>query len=117
MAPHSDNFNFLLTCHVGLRVPKEGCYFTMVGGQMEQDHGPRLSTPASRSDWHPGKLIVADTSFVHSTTNASPEDRFVLAFAVWHPGLTPLERDTVMEMHTAMRNFEDELTGVIEAIL
>ena len=59
--PHSDGRNFILTSHLGLKVP-EGCWID-VGGE--------------RKSWEEGKLTTLDTSFEHSTGNPSNSDRHV----------------------------------------
>lgn len=57
--------------------------------------------------WHPGKLLVADTSFVHRTLNESPtEDRYVLHFSIWHPDLTTEEQQGIVDMHEVLQEFE-----------
>lgn len=87
LAPHSDNMNFLLTCHVGLVVP-DGCIFT----NHDQEY-----------KWQQGELAIADTSFVHSTRNDSSEKRYVLSFCVWHPDLTLEERQGILRIHDALQ--------------
>ena len=62
VAPHSDGRNFILTTHLGLKVP-EDCWIKV--GEEEQT-------------WQVGKLTTLDTSFTHSTGNNSDEDRHVL---------------------------------------
>ena len=97
LAPHSDNMNFVWTCHLGLRVPREGCQFCM-----HTDRNDPTAVTMHKS-WQPGELLVADTSFVHSTRNPSVhDDRFVLAFCVWHPQLSPEERCYIREMHQSL---------------
>jgi aspartyl/asparaginyl beta-hydroxylase (cupin superfamily) len=59
---HSDGRNFILTSHLGLKVP-EGCWIKV--GEEE-------------SSWEVGKLTTLDTSFLHSTGNNSTDDRHVL---------------------------------------
>jgi aspartyl/asparaginyl beta-hydroxylase (cupin superfamily) len=61
VAPHSDGRNFILTSHLGLKVP-EGCWIKV--GEEERS-------------WEVGRLTTLDTSFTHSTGNDSKEDRHV----------------------------------------
>lgn len=98
LAPHSDNMNFLLTCHLGLVLPKVGkCLFQM--GNTEQQH-----------QWSRGKLVIADTSFIHSTLNESQnENRYILSFSIWHPSLSDYERSGVIRIHDAMEKLNQEL--------
>ena len=69
VAPHSDEWNFLLTAHLGIVIPKgEGCCITVAG---------------ETRPWKQDKVIVFDTSFTHSTRNDSEEDRYVLIIDFW----------------------------------
>ena len=88
---HTDNANFVLACHLGLR-GCAGAAFTVAG---ETRH------------WRRGKVLIADTSFLHSTSNDSREDRYVASCAVWHPDLTPRERSGVVALHAALRDIDD----------
>jgi len=89
LPPHSDNANFLLTGHLGLVVPDDGaCEFVMAG-------------EARR--WREGGVLLADTSFIHSTRNAVASDRFLLHFTIWHPELTVAERGGIVRLHEALR--------------
>ena len=51
-------------------------------------------------------MLVADTSFVHSTRNLADTDRYVLHFTLWHPGLTPAERSGIVRLHGVLRGLE-----------
>ena len=100
LAPHSDQMNFLLTCHLGLVLPKAGrCLFQMGTEQQRQ--------------WERGKLVIADTSFIHSTLNESEdENRYILSFDIWHPSLSDYERSGILRIHYAMQKLDHELTDV-----
>lgn len=77
VVPHSDEWNFVLTLHLGIVIPKgRGCWIR-VGDE-------------TRS-WQQDKALIFDTSFTHSTGNDSDEDRFVLIMDFWHPELTVAE--------------------------
>jgi hypothetical protein len=97
LAPHSDNMNFLLTCHLGLVLPKTGkCLFQM-GTEKQRE-------------WKRGKLVIADTSFIHSTLNESEdESRYILSFNIWHPSLSDYERSGVIRIHDATQKLDQEL--------
>jgi hypothetical protein len=99
LAPHSDQMNFLLTCHLGLVLPKAGrCLF-----QME-------TTKEQQRQWERGKLVIADTSFIHSTVNESEdENRYILSFDIWHPSLSDYERNGIIRIHDAMQKLDQEL--------
>jgi len=94
--PHSDGRNFILTSHLGLKIPKgedgEHCWIE-VGGE--------------RRGWTEGKLTTLDTSFVHSTGNPSKtEDRHVLILDFWHPELTEAERIALEFVYELRNKFE-----------
>lgn len=90
VAEHSDGRNFILTSHLGLKVP-EGCWIE-VGGE--------------RSGWSEGKLTTLDTSFVHSTGNPTTEERHVLILDFWHPELTEAERAALEFVYDLRNKFE-----------
>lgn len=75
VAPHSDGRNFILTSHLGLKVP-DGCW---------------IKVGEEQRSWEEGKLTTLDTSFEHSTGNPTDSDRHVLIIDFWHPDLTAAE--------------------------
>jgi Aspartyl/Asparaginyl beta-hydroxylase len=91
--PHSDGRNFILTTHLGLRVP-EGCWI-----QVGPDENQRRS-------WEVGKLLTLDTSFVHSTGNPTDSDRHVLIIDFWHPDLTAGEREALTFIYDLRNKFD-----------
>jgi len=78
--PHSDNVNFVLTAHLGLKVPEGKCH---------------INCGDARLDWKNGKCILMDTSYYHEARNDSDEDRYVLILRLWHPELTQEEIQAV----------------------
>lgn len=88
--PHSDGRNFILTSHLGLKIP-EGCWIKV--GKEEQS-------------WSEGKLTTLDTSFEHSTGNPTNEDRHVLIIDFWHPELTEAERAGLEFIYDLRNKFE-----------
>ncbi|WP_246448850.1 aspartyl/asparaginyl beta-hydroxylase domain-containing protein [Sphingomonas sabuli] len=74
--------NARLVCHLPLIVP-EGCWFR-VG--------------ADKRFWKEGEAMVFDDTIEHEASNPSDELRVVLIFDVWHPDLSPVERDAVAAM-------------------
>jgi aspartate beta-hydroxylase len=98
--PHSDGRNFVLTAHLGLKIPQEAdkCWMR-VGGE--------------RRSWQQGKALVLDTSFVHETRNDSPEARYVLILDFWHPELTLVERAALQYIYHARNLFD---AGQMESI-
>ena len=87
---HSDGRNFILTSHLGLKVPSD-CWIK-VGGE--------------RRGWSEGKLTTLDTSFVHSTGNPTDEERHVLILDFWHPELTEAERAALTYVYDLRNKFE-----------
>lgn len=77
--PHVGVSNARLVCHLPLIVP-EGCWFR-VG--------------AETRFWQRGEAFVFDDTIEHEAMNPSDQLRIVLIFDVWHPDLTPVEREAV----------------------
>jgi aspartyl/asparaginyl beta-hydroxylase (cupin superfamily) len=77
--PHVGVSNVRLVCHLPLIVP-EGCWFR-VGGETRH--------------WKRGEAFVFDDSIEHEALNPSDELRVVFIFDLWHPDVTPAERDAV----------------------
>jgi len=77
--PHVGISNSRLVCHLPLVVP-EGCWFR-VGDE--------------RRFWTPGEAFVFDDTIEHEAANPSGELRVVFIFDVWHPDLSPVEREAV----------------------
>jgi hypothetical protein len=72
---HSDQLNFVLTCHLGVVIPR-GCQLVV---------GEEART------WHEGEALLFDSSFLHAAMNDSHYARTVLLLDVWHPELRPAE--------------------------
>ncbi|CAM9307376.1 unnamed protein product [Discosporangium mesarthrocarpum] len=70
VSPHSDGRNFILTTHLGIRVP-DNCW---------------MRVGEEKRTWEVGKALVLDTSFEHATRNDSDTDRIVMIIDYWHPG-------------------------------
>jgi aspartate beta-hydroxylase len=77
--PHNGATNTRLTVHLPLIIPPD-CGLR-VGGETHV--------------WEPGKLVLFDDTISHEAWNFSDQLRVVLIFDVWHPMLTPLERELV----------------------
>lgn len=90
--PHSDGRNFILTAHLGLKIPK-GCWIQV--GESE-----------NKREWSEGKLTIIDTSFRHSTSNPTDEERHVLIIDFWHPELTDVERKALAFVYDTRNKFE-----------
>jgi aspartyl/asparaginyl beta-hydroxylase (cupin superfamily) len=90
--PHVGISNARLVCHMPLVVP-DGCWFR-VG--------------AETRPWKRGEAFVFDDTIEHEAANPSDELRVVLIFDVWHPDLSPVEREAVAALIST--------TGVREAL-
>ena len=90
VAPHSDGRNFILTSHLGLRVP-DGCW---------------IKSGNEERTWEEGKLTTLDTSFEHSTGNPTDGERHVLIIDFWHPDLTEAERAGLELVYDLRNKFE-----------
>jgi aspartyl/asparaginyl beta-hydroxylase (cupin superfamily) len=77
--PHVGVNNARLVCNLPLIVP-EGCWFR-VG--------------AEKRFWERGEALVFDDTIEHEAMNPSSELRVVFIFDVWHPDLSPVEREAV----------------------
>jgi aspartate beta-hydroxylase len=92
--PHSDGRNFILTSHLGIKIP-DGCW---------------IEVAKKRRSWEEQHLLTLDTSFVHSTGNPTAGDRYVLIIDFWHPELTEAERAGLEFIYDLRNKFE---TGLI----
>ena len=77
--PHNGATNARLTVHLPLIVP-DNCAFR-VGDET------RL--------WKEGELLIFDDTILHEAWNGSDRQRVVMIFDIWHPMLSPLERELV----------------------
>lgn len=75
ITPHSGGTNVLLTCHLGLIIPRDCA----------------LKVGDEARSWVPGRVTVFDDSFVHEAWNRSRDVRVVLLWDTWHPDLTAVE--------------------------
>lgn len=76
---HSDGLNFFLTCHLGLKIPR--------------DCAIRVGTETRT--WAEGETLLFNTSFLHEAWNRSDTHRIVLLVDVWHPELTGVEAEAI----------------------
>lgn len=87
--PHNGATNARLTVHLPLVIPPD-CALR-VG---DETHA-----------WEPGRLVMFDDTIRHEAWNHSDRLRVVLIFDVWHPMLTPLERELVVAMTGGLLSF------------
>jgi len=78
IAAHSDNLNYILTACLTLVAPlSQECRLRV--GCCERPH-------------EEGKVLVFDTTYIHSAQNDSAKDRYALIVRYWHPDLSSEER-------------------------
>lgn len=58
--------------------------------------------------WEPGKLVLFDDTIRHEAWNRSNQLRVVLIFDIWHPMLTPLERELVAHTIEGILDFNGQ---------
>uniref|UniRef100_A0A7S1F7Z2 Aspartyl/asparaginy/proline hydroxylase domain-containing protein n=1 Tax=Noctiluca scintillans TaxID=2966 RepID=A0A7S1F7Z2_NOCSC len=75
--PHSDNTNYILTCHLGLDL---------------QEMASSLQVGNEEVFWEEGEMFMFDHTFVHSARNFSSRHRYALVVRLWHPQLSEEER-------------------------
>lgn len=90
--PHNGATNTRLTVHLPLIVPPDSGL--RVGGETHI--------------WQPGKVVAFDDTITHEAWNFSDRLRVVLIFDVWHPMLTPLERQLVAHTVESIMTFYGE---------
>ena len=90
--PHNGATNARLTVHLPLIIPA--------------DCGLRVGEETHV--WEPGKLVIFDDTIRHEAWNRSKQLRVVLIFDIWHPMLTPLEREMVAHTIEGLMAFYGE---------
>jgi aspartyl/asparaginyl beta-hydroxylase (cupin superfamily) len=80
---HTDFTNFVLTSHLAIDIPCNG------------QNKCRLTVGDTTNEWINGKCMVFDTSLLHDAVNESDEMRYILMMRIWHPDLTPVEREAL----------------------
>ena len=87
--PHTGVSNVRLVTHVPLIIPA-GCGFR-VGNETRQ--------------WVPGHAWVFDDTIEHEAWNDSDRLRVILLFDIWHPQLTPPEREMITALTAGLNTF------------
>ena len=95
--PHSDGRNFVLTCHLGLRLPVP---------VPESGEGWWIEVCDVCKEWRENEAIVFDMSFTHCTGNGSDGERYVLIIDFWHPELSAEERAALEFVYDTRNKFE-----------
>ncbi len=87
--PHNGMINTRLICHLSLIIPG-GCGFR-VGNDVRE--------------WEPGKVWLFDDTVEHEAWNNSNEDRIILIFEMWKPGLSEEEKGLVTRLLKAVDSY------------
>ncbi|RYF31182.1 MAG: hypothetical protein EOO23_03315 [Comamonadaceae bacterium] len=90
--PHNGATNARLTVHLPLIIPP--------------DCGLRVGEETHI--WKPGELVLFDDTIRHEAWNRSTQLRVVLIFDIWHPMLTPLERELIAHTIEGIIDFNGE---------
>ena len=90
---HSGPMNLRLRMHLPLVVPKGG----------NQQNTPSRPTTGIRvadqiREWHEGKAIILDDSYVHEVWNEANEPRVLLLLDLWHPDVRMEEKQKISTM-------------------
>ena len=93
LLPHRGVTNARAVSHLALIVP-EDCALR-VGGEERA--------------WHEGEALVFDDTYEHEAWNRSRKVRVVLIADVWNPHLTPVERDAVNRVISAIGDLRAEV--------
>ncbi|XP_068199603.1 aspartyl/asparaginyl beta-hydroxylase-like isoform X7 [Antennarius striatus] len=78
--PHTGPTNCRLRLHLGLVVPRPGC---------------RIRCTNQTREWEEGRVLIFDDSFEHEVWQDANGYRLILIVDVWHPELTPYQRQTL----------------------
>ncbi|KAM9332112.1 aspartyl/asparaginyl beta-hydroxylase-like isoform 2-T2 [Pholidichthys leucotaenia] len=78
--PHTGPTNCRLRMHLGLVIPKHGC---------------RIRCTNQTREWEEGKVLIFDDSFEHEVWQDANSYRLIFIVDVWHPELTPYQRQTL----------------------
>ena len=96
---HSDHRNYMLSTLTPLVVPGPCGVLARSrasGGLGYHEEERRLQ---------PGETVILDNSFPHLVYNDGLADRFVLMCEVWHPALTPAEREALVTLFALKDRF------------
>nr|XP_035938362.1 aspartyl/asparaginyl beta-hydroxylase isoform X9 [Halichoerus grypus] len=78
--PHTGPTNCRLRMHLGLVIPKEGC---------------KIRCANETKTWEEGKVLIFDDSFEHEVWQDAASFRLIFIVDVWHPELTPQQRQSL----------------------
>ena len=88
---HNGVTNTRVRCQLCLAAAEKGC---------------EIRVDSETRSWVPGKCMIFDDSFEHEAWNHSGAERVVLIVDLWHPELTPCERQAVAMINTMFDSYE-----------
>ena len=88
--PHTDFTNFVLTSHLGVKIPASG------------ENKCRLTVGDTTNQWLDGDVMLFDTSIQHDAINESDETRYILMLRVWHPDLSEKEKGALQFIYDCL---------------
>jgi hypothetical protein len=104
---HSGPMNLRLRMHLPLVVPKKDESASLPGGDNQQNIPSRPTTGIRVADqmreWHEGKAIILDDSYVHEVWNNAHEPRVLLLLDLWHPDVRLEEKQKISTMFSYAR--------------
>jgi aspartate beta-hydroxylase len=87
--PHTGVTNSRLVMHLPLHLPRD-CALKVAGIERA---------------WQMHEVLVFDDTFEHEAWNRSKEARTILLMDIWHPDLTPAERETITAVVEGIGHF------------
>jgi aspartate beta-hydroxylase len=88
---HNGVTNTRVRCQLCLAAAEKGC---------------EIRVDSETRSWVPGKCMIFDDSFEHEAWNHSGAERVVLIVDLWHPELTPCERQAVAMINAMFDSYE-----------
>ena len=88
---HNGVTNTRVRCQLCLAAAEKGC---------------EIRVGSETRSWVPGKCMIFDDSFEHEAWNHSGAERVVLIVDLWHPELTPCERQAVAMINAMFDSYE-----------
>lgn len=99
--PHYGLSNHSLTVHLPLLLS-------------EQSY---LEVAQQQFQWRIGELLAFDDSFIHAAANNGKNERVVLIFSIWHPGLNQSEQTAIQQLFLQRKTWLEQRYQHLKAAL
>lgn len=76
-----------------------------------------LEVAQRRYPWRLGELLAFDDSFIHAAVNHGQQERVVLIFSIWNPGLDQSERAAIQQLFLQRKIWLEQRNQHIQAAL